>query len=250
MVDDQPAKLLAYEAMLEELGENLIKANTRAKRSAQLLQDDVAVVLMDVSMPEIDGFELAAMIRQHPGASGPRSSSFPRFTCRTSDRVKGYETGAVDYVSVPVVPEILAGEDPGVHRTPSQDRRTEAAERRTRGACANAYQRSRSVAAALAGKRDPASAARRGARGGRSAQGCVSCDACARAAQSACADSQRRRTAAPKRQHRRVNWSGFANIVDRQVTHLVRLVDDLLDASQNQPRQDDADAQGRRVEPT
>ena len=66
MVDDQPAKLVAYEAMLGQLGENLIKANTAREALANLLKHDVAVVLMDVSMPEVDGFELAAMIRQHP----------------------------------------------------------------------------------------------------------------------------------------------------------------------------------------
>jgi CheY-like chemotaxis protein len=60
MVDDQPAKLLAYEAMLAQLGENLIKANTPREALTHLLQDDIAVVLMDVNMPEIDGFELAA----------------------------------------------------------------------------------------------------------------------------------------------------------------------------------------------
>src|SRR6202453_4565632 len=66
MVDDQPAKLLSYEVMLAELGENLIKATSAKQALEVLLKTDVAVVLMDVSMPELDGFELAAMIRQHP----------------------------------------------------------------------------------------------------------------------------------------------------------------------------------------
>ena len=66
MVDDQPAKLLSYEVILAELGENLIKANSGREALEYLLKEDVAVVLMDVSMPEIDGFELADMIRQHP----------------------------------------------------------------------------------------------------------------------------------------------------------------------------------------
>ena len=59
MVDDQPAKLLSYEAILGELGENLIKANSGSEALEHLLKNDIAVVLMDVSMPEIDGFELA-----------------------------------------------------------------------------------------------------------------------------------------------------------------------------------------------
>ena len=66
MVDDQPAKLLSYEVILGELGENLIKATSGREALEQLLKNDIAVVLMDVSMPEIDGFELAEMIRQHP----------------------------------------------------------------------------------------------------------------------------------------------------------------------------------------
>src|SRR5689334_9932487 len=66
MVDDQPAKLLSYEVILKELGENLIKASSGKEALEQLLKNDIAVVLMDVSMPDIDGFELAEMIREHP----------------------------------------------------------------------------------------------------------------------------------------------------------------------------------------
>src|SRR6266567_3283620 len=66
MVEDQPGKLLSYEAILGELGENLIKATSGKESLEYLLKSDVAVVLMDVSMPELNGFELADMIRQHP----------------------------------------------------------------------------------------------------------------------------------------------------------------------------------------
>ncbi len=66
MVDDQPAKLLSYEVMLGELGENLIQATSPKQALEVLLKTEIAVVLMDVSMPELDGFQLAAMIRQHP----------------------------------------------------------------------------------------------------------------------------------------------------------------------------------------
>src|ERR1043165_6797330 len=66
MVDDQPAKLLSYDAILTELGENLIKASSGREALEVLLKTDVAVVLMDVSMPEMDGFEMAEIIRQHP----------------------------------------------------------------------------------------------------------------------------------------------------------------------------------------
>src|ERR1700726_2555196 len=66
MVDDQPAKLLSYEVILRELDENLIKASSGREALDILLKTDIAVVLMDVSMPELDGFQLADMIRQHP----------------------------------------------------------------------------------------------------------------------------------------------------------------------------------------
>src|SRR5262245_42953453 len=66
LVDDQPAKLMTYEVVLEELGENLIKASSAREALECLLRNEIAVILMDVSMPEIDGFQLAAMIRDHP----------------------------------------------------------------------------------------------------------------------------------------------------------------------------------------
>src|SRR5260370_33707261 len=66
LVDDQPGKLLGYEVILSELGENLIKAGSANEALEQLLQNDVAAVLIDVCMPDLDGFELAAMVPDHP----------------------------------------------------------------------------------------------------------------------------------------------------------------------------------------
>src|SRR5262245_64857595 len=66
LVDDQPAKLLTYQAILGEIGENLLTANNATEALELLLKNDVAVVLIDVYMPDIDGFQLAAMIRNHP----------------------------------------------------------------------------------------------------------------------------------------------------------------------------------------
>ena len=66
LVDDQQAKLLAYEVILDELHENLLKANSAREAFMLLLKNEIAVVLIDVCMPELDGFELAAMIREHP----------------------------------------------------------------------------------------------------------------------------------------------------------------------------------------
>src|SRR6266404_2385104 len=107
MVDDQPAKLLTYEVMLAELNENLIKANSGREALEHLLKTDVAVVLMDVSMPEIDGFELAGLIRQHPRFQRTAIIFISAVHLTDLDRLKGYQRGAVDYISVPVVPELL-----------------------------------------------------------------------------------------------------------------------------------------------
>lgn len=107
MVDDQPGKLLSYEAILTELGENLIKASSAKEALEKLLKIDVAIVLMDVSMPEIDGFELAEIIRQHPRFQKTAIIFVSAVHLTDLDRLKGYQHGAVDYLSVPVVPEVL-----------------------------------------------------------------------------------------------------------------------------------------------
>src|ERR687883_418962 len=95
LVDDQPAKLLAYEVILKELGENLVVATSGREALEILLKTEIAVILVDVCMPELDGFQHAAMIF----ISAIQVSDF--------DRLRGYEMGAVDYVPVPVVPEVL-----------------------------------------------------------------------------------------------------------------------------------------------
>ena len=107
MVDDQPSKLLSYEAILAELGENLIKANSAREALEFLLRNDIAVVLMDVSMPDMDGFELADTIRQHPRFQKTAIIFVSAVHMTDIDRLKGYARGAVDYISVPVVPELL-----------------------------------------------------------------------------------------------------------------------------------------------
>src|ERR1044071_10387765 len=107
MVDDQPGKLLSYEAILGELGENLIKAGSGREALGQLLKTDIAVVLMDVSMPELDGFELAELIHQHPRYQKTAIIFISAVHLTDLDQLKGYQHGAVDYISVPVVPELL-----------------------------------------------------------------------------------------------------------------------------------------------
>lgn len=107
LVDDQPSKLLAYEAMLAELGENLIKATSGKEALEHLLKTDVTVVLMDVSMPDLDGFELAEIIRGHPRFQKTAIIFVSAVHFSDLDVLRGYASGAVDYVTVPVVPELL-----------------------------------------------------------------------------------------------------------------------------------------------
>jgi len=107
MVDDQPGKLLSYEVILKELNENLIKAHSGREALDHLLKTDIAVVLMDVSMPELDGFELADMIRQHPRFQRTAIIFISAVHLTDVDQLKAYERGAVDYISVPIVPELL-----------------------------------------------------------------------------------------------------------------------------------------------
>jgi CheY-like chemotaxis protein len=107
LVDDQPSKLLTYEVILRELGDNLIKASSGKEALEQLLRNEIAVVLMDVCMPELDGFELASMIREHPRFQKIAMIFISAIHLADIDHLRGYEMGAVDYVPVPVVPEVL-----------------------------------------------------------------------------------------------------------------------------------------------
>jgi PAS domain S-box-containing protein len=107
LVDDQPAKLLSYEVILADLNENLIRAASAREALEVLLKNDVAVILVDVCMPELDGFELVRMLRQHPRYEKTAVIFISAVQISDADRIRGYETGAVDYVPVPVIPEIL-----------------------------------------------------------------------------------------------------------------------------------------------
>src|SRR6201987_2837238 len=109
LVDDQPDKLLAYEGILGELGENLVKVSSAREALQFLLKNDVAVVLIDVCMPELDGFELAAMLREHPRFRKTAIIFISAIHLTDMDRLRGYEMGAVDYVPVPGIPDVLRG---------------------------------------------------------------------------------------------------------------------------------------------
>src|SRR6202521_2710204 len=107
LVDDQPDKLLAYEGILHELHENLVKTSSAREALQFLLKNDVAVILIDVCMPELDGFQLAAMLREHPRFSETAIIFISAVHLTDMDRLRGYAMGAVDYVPVPVIPDVL-----------------------------------------------------------------------------------------------------------------------------------------------
>jgi signal transduction histidine kinase len=107
LVDDQPARLMTYETILEPLGQNLVCARSGSEALEKLMGNEFALILLDVSMPGMDGFETAAMIHDHPRFERTPIIFVTGVHDTELDRLKGYELGAVDYVSVPVVPEIL-----------------------------------------------------------------------------------------------------------------------------------------------
>jgi signal transduction histidine kinase len=107
LVDDQPAKILSYRAILEGLDANLVSAHSAREALDCLLRTEFAAVLVDVIMPELDGFELAKMIRDHPRFKNTAIIFVSGVALTELDRLRGYECGAVDYLPVPVVPEIL-----------------------------------------------------------------------------------------------------------------------------------------------
>jgi two-component system, sensor histidine kinase and response regulator len=107
LVDDQPANLIALEAMLQGLGQNLIKADSGREALKWCLTHEFAVILLDVKMPEMDGFETAELIRQRD-----KSRHTPILFLTAGDNtqtqaVRGYAVGAVDYLVKPVVPEFV-----------------------------------------------------------------------------------------------------------------------------------------------
>src|SRR5678816_3320235 len=107
LVDDQPARLLSYAAILGGLGLDLVSARSGPEALMRLMEREFAVVLLDVSMPGMDGFETAATIHDHPRFERTPIIFVTAVHDSEFDRLRGYKLGAVDYVSVPVVPEIL-----------------------------------------------------------------------------------------------------------------------------------------------
>jgi PAS domain S-box-containing protein len=107
LVDDQPARLLTYEAMLTGLEVRCVRTLSGDEALEQLLKLDFAAVLLDVNMPGMDGFEVARLIRGHPRLERTPIIFVTGHEVTALEQLKGYEVGAIDYISVPIVPEIL-----------------------------------------------------------------------------------------------------------------------------------------------
>jgi signal transduction histidine kinase len=209
LVDDQPAKLVSYQAILEGLDANLVTASSAREALECLLKDEFAVVVVDVCMPELDGFELAEMIRDHPRFRQTAIIFVSAVHLTDMDRLKGYQRGAVDYLPVPFAPEILrakVGVFVDLHRkTRELERLNKNLERRVSQRTAElqeAGRRKDEFLAVLAHElRNPLAAIRM-------------------AAQSIGLPES------PEAE--RARWSG---IIERQISHLSRLIDDLVDVS-------------------
>jgi signal transduction histidine kinase/DNA-binding NarL/FixJ family response regulator len=106
IVDDKPEKVLALEAVLEELEQNVVKAYSGKEALRHLLQQEFAVILLDVNMPEMDGFETAALLRRRKSSQCTPIIFITAFGDENHIS-RGYSLGAVDYILAPVIPEVL-----------------------------------------------------------------------------------------------------------------------------------------------
>jgi len=223
LVDDQPAKLMSYEAILSPLGERLIQASSGREALEHLLRTEIAVVLIDVCMPDIDGFELASLIREHPRHQRTAIIFVSAVHLTDIDRLRGFECGAVDYVGVPVEPEILrarVGVFADLHRKTRQlEALNEELERRV-------AERTSELTAAAALLRESEAALRERDRRKDEFLAMLAHELRNPLAPIKNVVELLRQQAADGREAR---WS--YEVIERQLAHLTRLVDDLLDVS-------------------
>ncbi len=243
LVDDQPAKLVMYDAVLQDLGENLLKAGSAREALDCLLKNDIAVVLVDVCMPDLDGYELAGLIRQHPRFQKTAIIFVSAMLINDLDRLRGYECGGVDFVPVPVVPEILRAKVSvfaELHRKTRElealnrelearvTERTSALEATTSALQESSHRKDEFLAMLAHELRNPLAPIRTAAH---------------LLKLNGLSESQRERS---------------RQVIERQVDHLVRLIDDLLDVSRinrgiitlRQEEIDIADPVARAIETT
>jgi signal transduction histidine kinase len=107
IVDDDPSKSVALRSVLDPLGENIVEARSGADALRHLLKQDFAVILLDVRMPVMDGFETAELIRQRPASELTPIIFVTALDQAETNMGRGYELGAVDFVFSPIVPAIL-----------------------------------------------------------------------------------------------------------------------------------------------
>jgi PAS domain S-box-containing protein len=107
LVDDRPDKLIALTAVLSELGQELITAHSGKEALRLILANDFAVILLDVSMPVMDGFETASLIRQRKNSEHTPIIFITALNASENHASRGYSLGAVDYIYAPVIPEVL-----------------------------------------------------------------------------------------------------------------------------------------------
>lgn len=107
IVDDRPDKLMALEAVLTELGQNLVKATSGKEALRHLLHHDFAVILLDVAMPGMDGFETASLIRKRLNSEHTPIIFVTSHNDSDNYTSKGYSLGAVDYMMTPIIPDVL-----------------------------------------------------------------------------------------------------------------------------------------------
>jgi signal transduction histidine kinase len=248
LVDDQPARLLSYEAILGELGLDLVRAQSGTEALARLMEREFAAILLDVNMPGMDGFETAATIHRHPRFEKTPIIFVTAVHVTDLDRLKGYRLGAVDYVYVPVVPEILRSKVQVLTELHAQRKKLERLHRSLEEAHSSLQaERARELAALNE------TLARANAELERNNAALVREIAERQRAEAALQDADRRKNAflatlshelrnplaaiANAVQLLQIGGSGGArgdaahDVLRRQIAHLVRLVDDLLDVS-------------------
>lgn len=107
LVDDRPDKLMALESVISHLGQNIVKAESGREALRCLLHQDFAVILLDINMPGMDGFETAALIRQRRNSEHTPIIFVTGVSDTETHVSRGYSLGAVDYILTPVLPDVL-----------------------------------------------------------------------------------------------------------------------------------------------
>lgn len=107
LVDDMPEKLLSLEVVLSSLDQNVVKATSGREALRLILKRNFAVIVLDINMPGIDGFEAAALIRQRPASAHTPIIFVTSFSTSDAEIYRGYSLGAVDYLFAPIIPEVL-----------------------------------------------------------------------------------------------------------------------------------------------